>query len=65
MPPRSDAAVEHADLGACRRRVAELEARLREAEETLGAIRAGDVDALTDALYNILADPERLATLLG
>ena len=33
-------------LAACRRRIAELEEQLREAEETLDAIRDGEVDAV-------------------
>ncbi|MGZ9138126.1 MAG: hypothetical protein ACXW4K_11820 [Candidatus Deferrimicrobiaceae bacterium] len=46
---------------AMRRRIAELSARLEEAEETLSAIRAGEVDAV------IVAGPtgDRVFTLEG
>jgi PAS domain S-box-containing protein len=46
MSPASTFAAGLSDLGACHRRIAELEARLREAEETLEAIRTGEVDAV-------------------
>ena len=36
----------NSSLAACRRRIAELEEQLREAEETLDAIRSGEVDAV-------------------
>jgi len=43
------------ELARLRRDFAELEARLREAEETLAAIRSGDVDALVvgDDIYTL------------
>ncbi|HEX8928544.1 MAG TPA: PAS domain-containing protein, partial [Actinomycetota bacterium] len=46
--------------GACHRRMAELETRLREAEETLEAIRAGEVDAV---VVGDEAGPQRVYTL--
>jgi PAS domain S-box-containing protein len=60
MPSPSGAADDPSNLGACRRRIAELEARLREAEETLGAIRAGEVDAL---VVGEEGGPQRVYTL--
>ena len=60
MPPRSGAAPKPPDLSACHRRIAELEARLREAEETLDAIRAGEVDAVVVGEED---GPQRVYTL--
>ncbi len=60
MPLRSGTAPKPDDLGACRRRIAELEARLREAEETLEAIRAGEVDAV---VVGEEGGPQRVYTL--
>jgi PAS domain-containing protein len=48
------------DPDACRRRIVELEARLREAEETLEAIRAGEVDAV---VVGEAGGPQRVYTL--
>jgi PAS domain S-box-containing protein len=48
------------DLRACRRRIAELEAQLREAEETLEAIRTGEVDAV---VVGGESGPQRVYTL--
>jgi PAS domain S-box-containing protein len=47
-------------LSACRRRIADLEARLQEAEETLNAIRAGEVDAV---VVGGDSGPQRVYTL--
>jgi PAS domain S-box-containing protein len=60
MPPSSGDISSPLNLGACRRRIAELEARLREAEETLEAIRAGEVDAL---VVGEEGGPQRVYTL--
>jgi PAS domain S-box-containing protein len=60
MPLPNDTAAIPPSLGACRRRIVELEARLREAEETLGAIRAGEVDAL---VVGEEGGPQRVYTL--
>jgi PAS domain S-box-containing protein len=60
MPIPSDAEASRSSLDACHRRIAELEARLREAEETLDAIRAGEVDAV---VVGDEAGPQRVYTL--
>ena len=62
-PRRADAAGNRRStvrLDAYRRRIAELEARLREAEETLEAIRAGEVDAV---VVSKAGGPQRVYTL--
>ena len=59
MTPASRAAGP-SSLDACRRRIAELEARLGEAEETLEAIRAGEVDAV---VVGPEGGPQRVYTL--
>ena len=60
MPPPAGAAASPLGLDACRRRIAELEARLHEAEETLEAIRAGEVDAV---VVGEAGGPQRVYTL--
>jgi PAS domain S-box-containing protein len=56
----SEASAEPADPDEFRRRIVELEARLREAEETLEAIRAGEVDAV---VVGQTGGPQRVYTL--
>ena len=60
MPSSSGSTSSLLSLDACRRRIADLEARLREAEETLEAIRAGEVDAL---VVGAEGGPQRVYTL--
>jgi PAS domain S-box-containing protein len=60
MPPSSSSATNLSGLGACRIRIAELEAQLREAEETLEAIRTGEVDAV---VVGGESGPQRVYTL--
>lgn len=60
MPPSSSSATNLSGLEAYRRRIAELEAQLREAEETLEAIRTGEVDAV---VVGDESGPQRVYTL--
>jgi len=60
-PPGSEPAGDPTTTEGYRRRIAELEARLADAEETLDAIRSGDVDAVVVGE----ADERRVFTLEG